>query len=281
MIKLVIEDVSKLPQNKLSALVSFLFAMNDIPVQLLEQPDAELLKPKQASTSGVVFVGNLPEQKTIINDQPFSGLENAYDDVMNGDQVIDLAKTFGASQKQDDQSSANPSWPFTPAAQQVKPSGIEVDSEGLPWDARIHSSSRNLNADGSWRLRRNLNPDILTQVMAELKKTMGTREVMEQVNAPLPPSVTPVAAPAPPVVISPPLPPVTGISPPVGAAPIASGGNKFPSLMKGIVAMKTAGSLKDNQVKETLDAFNIPSLPMLMHRPDVIDEVAAALGIAL
>lgn len=280
MIKLVIEDVSKLPQNKLSALVSFLFAMNDIPVQLVEQPDAELLKPKHESTRGVVFEGDSPEQKTVINDQPFSGLENAYDDVMSGDQVIDLAKTFGASQKQG-QSSANPSWPFTPAAQQVKPSGIEVDSEGLPWDARIHSSSRNLNADGSWRLRRNLNPDILTQVMAELKKTMGTREVMAQVNTPLPPSATPVAVPAPPVVISPPLPPATGISPPVGAAPIASGGNKFPALMKGIVAMKTAGSLKDNQVKETLDAFNIPSLPMLMHRPDVIDEVAAALGIAL
>lgn len=38
-------------------------------------------------------------------------------------------------------------------SQQVK-SLANTDSTGTPWDARIHSASKALNADGTWRLRR-------------------------------------------------------------------------------------------------------------------------------
>lgn len=46
--------------------------------------------------------------------------------------------------------------------------GAELDINGLPWDDRIHSSSKNKNADGSWRGRKGVAPPIIAKVKAEL-----------------------------------------------------------------------------------------------------------------
>ena len=51
--------------------------------------------------------------------------------------------------------------------------GIEVDAKGMPWDNRIHSGSRAKTADGSWRQKRNLDPNLLAQVEGELRTTMS------------------------------------------------------------------------------------------------------------
>ena len=44
-----------------------------------------------------------------------------------------------------------------------------TDKDGYTWDARIHSSSKAINADGTWRLRKNLDVVTLHTVRAELK----------------------------------------------------------------------------------------------------------------
>lgn len=44
-----------------------------------------------------------------------------------------------------------------------------TDKNGLPWDERIHSSNKALNADGTWRRRRGVDDDTVAQVEAELK----------------------------------------------------------------------------------------------------------------
>jgi hypothetical protein len=44
----------------------------------------------------------------------------------------------------------------------------ETDSRGLPWDERIHSSSKEKNKDGSWRYKRGVDKNLLPQVEAEL-----------------------------------------------------------------------------------------------------------------
>lgn len=44
-----------------------------------------------------------------------------------------------------------------------------VDSKGTPWDARIHSESRAINADKTWRKRRGVSDELFAEVMAELK----------------------------------------------------------------------------------------------------------------
>ena len=57
----------------------------------------------------------------------------------------------------------------TANAAPVPPAG-DVDSTGLPWDERIHASTKTMNADGTWRQRRGLNdPGLVKRVEAELR----------------------------------------------------------------------------------------------------------------
>lgn len=44
----------------------------------------------------------------------------------------------------------------------------DVDSRGLPWDERIHASTKATNGDGSWRNKRGVDKDVLAAVEAEL-----------------------------------------------------------------------------------------------------------------
>lgn len=53
-------------------------------------------------------------------------------------------------------------------ADSTPPGTVERDINGLPWDERIHSSSRSKNADGSWRGRKGVPPPTIAKVKAEL-----------------------------------------------------------------------------------------------------------------
>lgn len=63
----------------------------------------------------------------------------------------------------------------------VNTSAPAFDSAGLPWDARIHSSTKELNADGTWRKRRKSKgqPDDATIAAVEA-------ELRAQRTAPMP-----------------------------------------------------------------------------------------------
>jgi len=53
------------------------------------------------------------------------------------------------------------------------PGAAEVDKNGLPWDDRIHSSSKSKNADGSWRGKKGVPPPTIAKVKAELLAKLG------------------------------------------------------------------------------------------------------------
>ena len=194
--------------------------------------------------------------------------------------------------------------PVPPAPQAP---GIEVDAQGFPWDQRIHSGSRGKNTDGSWRQKRNLDPNLLAQVESELRATMGlpgpaqtvdmelttTTEVVastpEQafIDAviPPPPFVPSAVVPAAPVAIAPPLP-----STPAGAVTTASPSSQsgtgvavvtFPALMQKITQAFTAKTLDQATIQAACQQVGLPSLPMLASRPDLVGQVATILGIAL
>lgn len=157
--------------------------------------------------------------------------------------------------------------------------GIEVDSSGMPWDGRIHASSRARVADGTWRQRRNLEPATLTLVTSELKQTMAIPAPV--VDVPIPPPFVPSApVPAAPVAIVPP-PPSTQ----AGAATTASPSNgatvTFPQLMQSITKAFTAKTLDQATIQAAVQSVGLPALPMLASRPDLVGAVATALGIAL
>ena len=73
------------------------------------------------------------------------------------------------------------------------PSG--VDSRGIKWDERIHSSSGHKNSNGTWRTRRNIDESLIKKVEAELQVTPSP------VGAPVvpPPAPQQVMAPPPPM----------------------------------------------------------------------------------
>ena len=70
---------------------------------------------------------------------------------------------------------------------------IVADKDGLPWDARIHSSNHQMTAKGIWQRRRGVSDEEFNAVKNEL---LGVQE-------PVAPVVAPVVAPAPVAPMSP------------------------------------------------------------------------------
>lgn len=54
------------------------------------------------------------------------------------------------------------------------PTTPQVDANGLPWDARIHSDSKALTEKHVWRKRKGVDDITVAQVTAELKQRVGT-----------------------------------------------------------------------------------------------------------
>lgn len=59
------------------------------------------------------------------------------------------------------------------AAASVEPQSPGVDSSGLPWDDRIHSTPAKARADGTWRARRGVSDELVAQVTAELRQAQA------------------------------------------------------------------------------------------------------------
>ena len=212
-----------------------------------------------------------------------------------------IAKKIGFDQPQLDQTEGDFSGfeqeqGFEPATDEPAPqgNGIEVDASGLPWDGRIHASTRSKTVDGNWKMRRGVDDDIVSAVLNELRQTMGLAptevvpptpltpppaQVFAQPAAqvPLPPFAPPVAPPAPPAVTLPTEIPQVGIA--TGASP--SEQITFPKLMQKITAAFAAKTLDQAAIGAAVQAAGLPSLPMLASRPDLVPVVATALGLAL
>ena len=145
--------------------------------------------------------------------------------------------------------------PFSPTT-----AAPTFDKDGMPWDGRIHSSSKAFLADGTWRQRRNTDPAVVAAVTAELRAAMA---------APAP--VVPAAPAAP----QPwPFPPAADVPPPPPAPPVDAP-MTFPLFMKAITAARTPPAT----VLAACTAVGVPNIPALMSRPDLIPQVAATLGV--
>lgn len=86
----------------------------------------------------------------------------------------------------------------TVAPPQTNP--VELDSEGLPWDKRIHSSAKTKIASGTWKLARGVEPNVVDAVKAELRGLMDAPALVGEIvpKIPTPPIVTEIITPPPP-----------------------------------------------------------------------------------
>lgn len=144
-------------------------------------------------------------------------------------------------------------------------SGVDLDSEGLPWDNRIHSGAKTFLAKGGgWKKKRGIDPVIVEKVEAELRLVMAQPE-------------TRLTEPT--VETAPPAPAPTAVSdgtestppPPATAGKITT----FPELMAAI----TASGLDQAIVKGACEAVGVTAFPLLAARPDLIPAVAERLGL--
>lgn len=147
--------------------------------------------------------------------------------------------------------------PGTPVGIAVpqSPNLAEVDSKGMPWDARIHSSSRAKVADGSWKYRRGVTGDEIKRVEAELRGPAHD-DAMDAAALFTAPGIAP---------------------PPPSATSEPDLRKEFAQLMIRVAQAKGAGKITTEEVTSVLAAHGVPSLPMLSTRLDQVPAVAAAI----
>lgn len=141
---------------------------------------------------------------------------------------------------------------------------VELDVDGLPWDARIHSDATERKAKtGKWKTRKNLPDGYKEQIEAEL------RGVPLQPTAPVAPA--PAATPAPAAAPSAPS-PVAIVAP----AP-TPGGMTFPQFVQWAMGHTKAGHCNQTDVQLAVQEAGLTTVPDLSKRIDLIPQVMATL----
>ncbi len=149
----------------------------------------------------------------------------------------------------------------TPTMTEAALAAVELDADGLPWDARIHAEKKSKNKDQTWRTKRGLLPGVLEAITAELKLLHGVQPVftaaaaagsLPPANIPAPPAAN---IPPPPVTLPVPAPPAPGV-----AAPVLSGAPTFATVMTKITGAMAAQKLTKPQVDEALTQSGIANL---------------------
>ena len=170
--------------------------------------------------------------------------------------------------------------PTAPAAPTNPAGGVEVDADGLPWDARIHASGeggkRPKNADGRWRQKRGLNDAALKKrVEDELRAAMAAPGAA--VTAP-PSSASSAGVPTPPPAAAPTAPSAPPTPP---APPAAPAGDTFATLMARLGPPMAQGKITMQAVCDLLAPFGLNAPAQLAARPDLVPMVAPVIDAAL
>lgn len=137
----------------------------------------------------------------------------------------------------------------------VEPPGKpSLDTDGMPWDARIHASTRAVNADGRWKKRRGVDDVEVTRVEMEI----GPRG---QIMVPPPPPADTAAT------VSPVPPPPTTTN--------RSTVTDFVGLMGAV----TTNHIDMGKLQAEVVAHGLNTIAELPARPDLINSIATALGV--
>lgn len=135
-------------------------------------------------------------------------------------------------------------------AQHMPRATVELDSAGLPWDARIHSRAKTKIANGTWKFARGIATGLIDSVTAELKSVMAIPAPsvpMPPKNVPVPPELDPMIPPS----------------------------ETFQTLIGKITAGMAAKKITQVQVLAVLNAVGIPTMPLIPTRPDLIPSIGA------
>lgn len=156
-------------------------------------------------------------------------------------------------------------------------SDVVLDSRGLPWDGRIHASTKTrLAKDDSWKLKRGLELEYVTQIEAELRQVMAFPNAVAPTQTQgLHPDANPFS-----VATVNRLTEQGNAVPPVAVDTQQTGvpSNDYstwgmPELMRGMTAKKC----DQTYVSQVCQQFGIPSIMAVGARKDLIPLIAEAL----
>lgn len=137
----------------MQALLTFAFPVNTSPDEIIKAIQAHF-----AINHPIVPQGGWSDAPIATADNPATGTESPRD----------AAAVFAGQQVAREPAAVFAPAPLPTGATPPAPS-VEYDIEGLPWDARIHSSTRTKNDDGKWKLRKGMgNSAELPRIKAEL-----------------------------------------------------------------------------------------------------------------
>lgn len=154
-----------------------------------------------------------------------------------------------------------------------------VDAEGYPWDARIHSAGRTINADGTWRVKRGVSDEEFNSVRAEFRAqrlpappTEAERIQTEMVQD-LGPDPIKVGFGA----QVPPAPPADSDWPESVLGPCDPNRDAFQQFVGWAVKAMQDGKFDNGKLLTTLQTRGVPTLPMLAQRQELIPEIVREL----
>jgi len=195
------------------------------------------------------FVGELPDSYEL--PAPVSGVSGGTP-VLEDEELTVAQEVFGAPAVTEE--------PEVPTVLET-----ELDSAGNPWDSRIHTVKRTKNQNGTWKLRRGVDKNLVAQIAAE---RAGGQHLANVAEAAVAEAVTQPATPATPITL------------PVTPAPVATTGATWPVVLQKVTAATTAGTL--DQAKK--DAFLVANgitggIALLAARADLFDAFLAEMGL--
>lgn len=160
--------------------------------------------------------------------------------------------------------------------------GVEVDTEGHPYDVRIHSAGKSKIANGTWKLKKGVDKDLVVQINAQNKTLMATplpgTPPAVTITAVTPGAATesPLVATLPPLVTM----PVLAALPPVAQVAAAdveievTDYATFAQFVAQQMVAKPVATERELNVGLThygfVDAAGAPDMTVLAHRPDAV-----------
>ena len=140
----------------------------------------------------------------------------------------------------------------------------KLDVAGLPWDARIHATTKTMTANGKWKYKKGVDPELVAEVEAQWKAVaaLPTRGepspqlLLAPIAAPIPPAITTAAM-------------VTATS--ATTSPSDDGPpTTFAQYIMRTARMQAQGKITLDQINAALGTIGLPSANMLAARVDLI-----------
>lgn len=178
------------------------------------------------------------------------------------------------------------------AAAQGPAVGVELDSKGLPWDARIHASTKSQKKDGSWTALRGLNDEArVKRIEAELRAQVAASQgaqlgaiVQAQSATPLPGNIVAPQT-MPPAQLPVTSGPASSVDNALPGATLQPGSAQadpttFEQLMPRVTQATIAGVLPPTALQQVCGLLGLPSVVALQTNPAYVPHAWAQLKAA-